>query len=94
MQEAPDEYEEYIKLSPQGELKYPILWWKDNEHRFPNLAKMAFDLFAIPAMSSECERVFSQTKLLITDKRNRLSDSTIEATECLKHWLHAGVMTL
>ena len=94
IQETADKYEKYIKLSPQGELENPILWWRDNEFRFPNLAQMAFDLFAIPAISSECERVFSQTKLLITDKRNRLSDLTIEATECLKHWLQVGVITL
>jgi hypothetical protein len=45
------------------------------------MAQMAFDLLSIPAMSAECERVFSQTKLLITDQRNRLSDDSIEAVK-------------
>ena len=48
---------------------------------------MAFDLFSIPAMSSECEHVFSQSKLLITEERNRLGAATIEADECQKNWL-------
>jgi hypothetical protein len=36
------------------------------------LARMALDMALIPAMSSECERVFSQSKLLITGQRYRL----------------------
>ena len=36
------------------------------------LARMALDMASIPAMSSECERVFSQSKLLITGQRNSL----------------------
>jgi hypothetical protein len=34
----------------------------------------------ILAMSSECERVFSGAKLLITGQRNRLRADIIEAT--------------
>ncbi|KJZ68870.1 hypothetical protein HIM_11741 [Hirsutella minnesotensis 3608] len=40
------------------------------------LYRMALDLFSIPGMSAECERVFSQTKRLITDERNNLSEDT------------------
>jgi hypothetical protein len=36
----------------------------------------------ISAMNSECECVFSQTKRLITDDRNRLSPKAIEASQC------------
>jgi hAT family C-terminal dimerisation region len=46
---------------------------------------MTYDLFSIFSMSSECERVFSQAKKLITDERNRLGPATIEADECLKN---------
>ena len=38
-------------------------------------------------MSSECERVFSQGKLLITGQRSRLKVDIIEATQCLRMWL-------
>jgi len=52
----------------------------------PDLARFALDMLAIPAMSAECERVFSSAKHLITDARNRLNPDIIEANECLKHW--------
>jgi len=51
------------------------------------LAKLGLDMVAIPAMSSDCERVFSQCKLLITGQRNRLKPDIIEATQCLRAWL-------
>ena len=46
----------------------------------------ALDTFSIPAMSAECERVFSSAKKLITPERNALANDTIEACECLKAW--------
>ena len=54
---------------------------------------MAVDLFSIPGMSAECERVFSQTKKLITEERNRLSPDTVEADQLQKHWLLRGLVT-
>jgi hypothetical protein len=51
------------------------------------LARMALDMASIPAMSSECERVFSQAKLLITGQRHRLQADIIEATQCLRMWM-------
>jgi hAT family C-terminal dimerisation region len=39
-----------------------------------------------PAMSTECERVFSSAKKLITPERNQLEEDIIEACECLKAW--------
>ena len=53
---------------------------------------MAYDLFSIPGMSSECERVFSQAKKLITDERNCFAPETIEADECLKNWINSGLL--
>jgi hypothetical protein len=37
-------------------------------------------------MSTECERVFSNTKELIPPGRNHLEEDIIEACECLKEW--------
>ena len=47
---------------------------------------MALDILAIPAMSSEIERVFSSSALLLTDRRNRLKEDIIEASECMRSW--------
>ena len=52
--------------------------------------QMAYDHLSIPAMSAECERVFSDTKLTISPNRNRLKEDIIEATECLVQWTWAG----
>jgi hypothetical protein len=63
-----------------------IQWWWNNQNNFPTLSQMALDLLAIPAMSAECERVFSSAKKLITPARNGLQEDIIEASECLKAW--------
>ena len=37
-----------------------VHWWQGNEHEYPTLSKIAYDIFAVPAMSAEAERVFSR----------------------------------
>ena len=44
-------------------------------------------------LSSEVERVFSSTGLMVTDCRNRLKEGIIEAIECVKSWAaNSGVV--
>lgn len=50
----------------------PLHWWRDNEVRFPNLAKLAKIVLAIPATSAPCERLFSVAGLTISRDRARL----------------------
>jgi hypothetical protein len=52
---------------------------------------MAYDLFAMPAMSSECERAFSNAKRLISEQRYNLKSDVIEADQCIKSWLKNGI---
>jgi hypothetical protein len=47
---------------------------------------MAFDFFSVPAMSAECERVFSQAKLIMATQRQHLNAEALEAILCLKLW--------
>ncbi|TKA73877.1 hypothetical protein B0A49_11860, partial [Cryomyces minteri] len=69
-----DELERFMddeELLTKTQHKYyrarPLGWWRAiGEKRFPVLATMAYDLFAIPGMSSECERVFSHAKRMET----------------------------
>ena len=49
-------------------IKDPLMWWKEHQTDFPILARMAFDIFLIPAISSEVERVFLAAKRLIIDE--------------------------
>jgi hypothetical protein len=70
----------------------PLRWWRERgQHLYPTLATMAFDLFAIPGMSSECERAFSAAIRLLTDDRYNLKPDIIEADQCLKSWFKSGV---
>nr|CCA14477.1 AlNc14C4G548 [Albugo laibachii Nc14] len=38
----------------------PFLWWKSNETRFPNLAKLARDILSIPATAIPSGAIFTQ----------------------------------
>ena len=74
----------------------PLQWWihklEAHPNQFPTLGRMALTLFSAPAMSAECERVFSRAKQLITDERSRLRPATIEANELQKDWLRKGLV--
>jgi hypothetical protein len=50
------------------------------------LSQLALEILSIPAMSADPERLFSATKLIISDLRNRLSMQMIEALAYLKSW--------
>jgi hypothetical protein len=82
-----DEYKAYCSLpAPTAEIRELFAYWQTQEQAFPKLSNLAFNTLAIPAMSAECERVFSSCKLLITPTRNRLGVEAIEASECLRYW--------
>src|SRR5271163_3021016 len=91
-----DEFERYSRNSPTVILDpktfNPVTWWNNQKETFPSLHLYAFDTLAIPAMSAECERVFSSTKKLLTPERSRLAPDIIEASECLKNWWDRGLI--
>lgn len=64
----------------------PIQYWNERYYTQPDLARMALDVLAVPAMSDECERLFSSAKILLSDRRSRLGIDMIEASECLRAW--------
>jgi hypothetical protein len=47
---------------------------------------MVLDILSIPAILANPERLFSSTKLLISDLWNKLGIDIIKAFECLKSW--------
>ena len=54
---------------------------------------MAIDIYSIPAISAEPERVFSGAKRTVSDLRGSLKGEIIELLECLKSWFQLGVFT-
>lgn len=53
----------------------PLLWWKQNEHKFPILAQMARKYLSIPATSAPSERIWSRASNVLTIKRAKLDDA-------------------
>jgi hypothetical protein len=84
--QSQDEFELYCRQAPTARDANLIDWWWNNRGSFPTFYQAAFDKLAIPAMSVECERVFSSTKKTLTPVRNPPGDDIIDACECLKAW--------
>ena len=54
----------------------PLKWWKNNQFRFPTLAKVAKQFLCIPATSVPYERLFSTSGNIIIPKRASLEPNT------------------
>ena len=55
---------------------------------------MAFDFMAIPAISSECEGVFSSCAKITTAESSRLTGLMLWHQECLNNWQGRGVIQI
>ncbi|KAM5529017.1 transposase-like protein [Fusarium oxysporum f. sp. phaseoli] len=85
------EMDKYLRLEPQ-DTQEPIQWWRDHKPSFPVLSSFALDVFAIPAMATDCERQFSLAKLTLTSQRLAMGADTLERVHCLRNWVrHGGV---
>jgi hypothetical protein len=79
-----DQYAQYLD---EPVSKIPIMeYWRSKESEWPQLATMAFDFLAVPAMSSECERVFSSCAKQTTPESSRLTGKLLWRQECVKNW--------
>ena len=54
-----DEIEMYLQLKPPPRSTNIFEWWKLNEPRYPNIARLAKSMLCIPATSTTVERIFS-----------------------------------
>ena len=58
--------------------KDPLIWWRENEMNFPNLAKQARTYLAIPATSVPSERVFSKAGEIVSAKRASIKPKNVD----------------
>lgn len=88
-----DEFDRFIKAEPTPITGSALSWWLESRQQtsFPNLSRFAIDLFSIPPMSAEAERVFSGARRQVDWSRCRLKAETIHTIESLKHWLTSGI---
>jgi len=87
-----DQYAQYLD---EPVSKIPIMeYWRSKESEWPQLATMAFDFLAVPAMSSECERVFSSCAKQTTPESSRLTGKLLWHQECVKNWQRRGAIRI
>ena len=87
-----DEYAEWLSTSDPGDclVDNPIQYWLLRRRQYPLLSRMAIDLFSVPAMSSEPERIFSLAGQMVTPPRKRLQADIVGAARCISWWEKSG----
>lgn len=56
----------------------PLLFWRENQFRFPAIALLARDVLAIPATGAGVERLFNTARDICHYRRGSLKSQTIE----------------
>jgi hypothetical protein len=80
-----DEISKYLSMSPTLDVAVND-FWKQHSTVLPCLSRLAFDFLAVPVTAVQSERENSKARYVITQARNRLAGSTIQATMCCKSW--------
>ena len=75
---------------PLDGIENPLKWWAKNAHKYPLIAHVARNALAVPASSAPFERLFSQSGLVMNQRRNKLKSKRLETLLFLKgSWLAA-----
>jgi hypothetical protein len=90
---ARDQLVQYLAEGPVANIGL-MEYWRSREFEWPQLAAMAYDFLSIPAMSSECERVFSSCAKQTTPECSKLSGEMLAHQECLSNWHRRGAIQL
>ena len=63
-----------LRIIQNGEKIFsdPLLWWKQNEHKFPILARLARIYLAVQPSSAPSERIFSAASRLLSARRSTM----------------------
>lgn len=87
-----DELARYLReeRAPQG--TKPLIWWRENHHRYPVLRHLAFEVLAAPASSSADERIFSTAGDVVNEERPQTLEELAEAYQGLRSWYSEGLI--
>ena len=55
------------------------IFWKNNSDKFPKLGRLAKRILNLAPSTAESERSFSRLRLLLTENRQNLSETSISA---------------
>lgn len=81
-----DLYLEESKLDHTIELNV-LEWWKTNEKRLPEVARMAKDILSIPISTVASESSFSLGSRILTKWRASLKPDNAEALVTIRSWV-------
>jgi len=84
--DTPNDFDRYL-LAPRSHERSALEWWKKYQHEYPGLARMARDVFAVPASGAGVEREFSKGGRVATWTRARLNPDTIQESMMFKSYL-------
>ena len=85
-----EEIKVYLGEPDSSEDVEPIVYWKDQQNRFPCLSRRAKTHFSVPATSTPAERCFSGGRLICHHTRGSISSEKFSAPMCLNSWLKNG----
>ena len=71
------DYDRFVDAPNNPAIKSVLGWWRSNQDTYPDLARMARDVLAVPASGCSVERMFSISGRIANWQRARLQDSTI-----------------
>ena len=63
------------------------MWWKTNTGKYPILARIARDIFAIPILTVASKSVFSMGGRVLDSFRSSLTPVMVEALICTQNWI-------
>jgi hAT family C-terminal dimerisation region len=72
-----NDFDRYIEIPSDTNIPSSLKWWRGNHKLFPDLAKMARDVLAVPASGCAVVREFSISRRIATWQSNCLNGNTI-----------------
>ena len=73
-----DELDMYLQVKPPSRKVNIFEWWKINEPRYPNIAKLAKSMLCVPATSTAAEQVFSAAGITVSKRRSCLKPENVD----------------
>jgi hypothetical protein len=64
-----------------------LTWWKNNAHRYPILAEVAYDVLAMLISTVASKSTFSTGERILDPFRSSLSSLTVEDLVCIQNWI-------
>lgn len=72
------EFQRYLEEPPISRNEDPLKWWKNNSYNFPHLSAVVKQKFMVVATSVPCERLFSKSSIVLSDRRNSLRSTKVK----------------